>query len=333
MHQEGGRRKNGVFRAITQLTRERCSLCPVNCFDSDTRKPILSTTSTQRSGARHFFEAVDRDNRRSAGILHSSGNGHLEIETSVISLSCSRRSYGLVSGTGKGNDTRGEFQRRRCVELIACLLLEFAVEGDSNPRGGILIRNLGKGELKGNETLCETSIKLLGWPRLISFFLRLKFRRLGTTILTIIGENGALLERFFEPRYIIIVSLQKILEIIEIQNKTNCAENVQLLTQRLNQKRYRVASLSISQRSCAANSDSQKRDAGKTDRQMVSMPLVRPNSSVFPQPGSRFRTIRFSPRLLRSARELARGKREIRGGGGSTELTGAFIIDRSIVDA
>lgn len=87
MHQEGGRRKNGVFRAITQLTRERCSLCPVNCFDSDTRKPILSTTSTQRSGARHFFEAVDRDNRRSAGILHSSGNGHLEIETSVISLS------------------------------------------------------------------------------------------------------------------------------------------------------------------------------------------------------------------------------------------------------
>lgn len=72
MHQEGGRRKNGVFRAITQLTRERCSLCPVNCFDSDTRKPILSTTSTQRSGARHFFEAVDRDNRRSAGILHSS---------------------------------------------------------------------------------------------------------------------------------------------------------------------------------------------------------------------------------------------------------------------
>lgn len=87
---------------------------------------------------------------------------------------------------------------------------------------------------------------------------------------------------------------------MEIQNKTNCAENVQLLTQRLNQKRYRVASLSISQRSCAANSDSQKRDAGKTDRQMVSMPLVRPNSSVFPQPGSRFRTIRFSPRLLRS---------------------------------
>lgn len=164
VHQEGGRRKNGVFRAITQLTRERCSLCPVNCFDSDTRKPILSTTSTQRSGARHFFEAVDRDNRRSAGILHSSGNGHLEIETSVISLSCSRRSYRLVSGTGKGNDTRGEFQRRRCVavELIACLLLEFAVEGDSNPRGGILIRNLGKGELKGNETLCETSIKLLG---------------------------------------------------------------------------------------------------------------------------------------------------------------------------
>lgn len=120
---------------------------------------------------------------------------------------------------------------------------------------------------------------------------------------------------------------------MEIQNKTNCAENVQLLTQRLNQKRYRVASLSISQRSCAGNSDSQKRDAGKTDRQMVSMPLVRPNSSVFPQPGSRFRTIRFSPRLLRSARELARGKREIQGGGGSTELTGAFIIDRSIVDA
>lgn len=135
---------------------------------------------------------------------------------------------------------------------------------------------------------------------MISFFLRLKFRRLGTTVLTIIGENGALLERFFEPRYIIIVSLQEIQEIIEIQNKTNCAENVQLLTQRLNQKRYRVASLSISQRSCAANSDSQKRDAGKTDRQMVSMPLVRPNSSVFPQPGSRFRTIRFSPRLLRS---------------------------------
>lgn len=106
-------------------------------------------------------------------------------------------------------------------------------------------------ELKGNETLCETSIKLLGWPRLISFFLRLKLRRLGTTILTITGENGALLERFFEPRYIIIVSLQKIQEIIEIQNKTNCAENVQLLTQRLNQKRYRVASLSISQRSCS----------------------------------------------------------------------------------
>lgn len=38
---------------------------------------------------------------------------------------------------------------------------------------------------------------------------------------------------------------------MEIQNKTNCAENVQLLTQRLNQKRYRVASLSISQRSCS----------------------------------------------------------------------------------
>lgn len=176
MHQEGGRRKNGVFRAITQLTRERCSLCPVNCFDSDTRKPILSTTSTQRSGARHFFEAVDRDNRRSAGILHSSGNGHLEIETSVISLSCSRRSYGLVSGTGKGNDTRGEFQRRRCVELIACCFW--------NSRSKV-IRILGEEswygilELKGNETLCETSIKLLGWPRLISFFLRLKFRRLG----------------------------------------------------------------------------------------------------------------------------------------------------------
>lgn len=105
---------------------------------------------------------------------------------------------------------------------------------------------------------------------------------------------------------------------MEIQNKTNCAENVQLLTQRLNQKRYRVASLSISQRSCAANSDSQKRDAGKTDRQMVSMPLVRPNSSVFPQPGSRFRTIRFSPRLLRSRhirpRIGARKKRNSRGG-------------------
>lgn len=42
--------------------------------------------------------------------------------------------------------------------------MEFAVEGDSNPWRGILIRNLGKGAIKaeqnGNETLCDTPIAI-----------------------------------------------------------------------------------------------------------------------------------------------------------------------------
>lgn len=130
-----------MFGAITQLTRERCSLCPVNCIDSDTRKPILSCVhnecTKERAGARHFFEPVDRDNRESAGILHLFGErtlGNRNERYLSFSLSLSRVGdvpWGSLAAQEKEIDTRGEFQRLRCVELelIARLPLDRGIRG------------------------------------------------------------------------------------------------------------------------------------------------------------------------------------------------------------
>lgn len=110
---EGGRRKNGVFRAITQLTRERCSLCPVNCIDSDTRgprKPIVSRIHKGAGPATSSRIAIIAGERRYPLLQSDTWKSKRK---RYLSLSLARaRSYGLVSGRGKGNDTRGEFEMR-----------------------------------------------------------------------------------------------------------------------------------------------------------------------------------------------------------------------------
>lgn len=130
-----------MFGAITQLTRERCSLCPVNCIDSDTRKPILSCVHNECAQRSELGPATSSSQwiaiiGRAQVSSTSSGNGHLEIETSVISpsLSLSRVGdvpWGSLAAQEKEIDTRGEFQRLRCVELelIARLPLDRGIRG------------------------------------------------------------------------------------------------------------------------------------------------------------------------------------------------------------
>lgn len=54
--------------------------------------------------------------------------------------------------------------------------MEFAVEGDSNPCGGILIRNLGKGAIKAGKILfakLRLNYIILRIERYARFFIRL----------------------------------------------------------------------------------------------------------------------------------------------------------------